>query len=88
MGDYLTPEVLGGMIRSMLIAAGMGGILDGNQLTALAGALAIVGSVLWSAWQKKRAADNKQDAVKTAANMVADGANPEHVVSLSKAGIL
>lgn len=84
----VTLEMWGAIIRSVLLAGGVGAFLDGNQVTAVAGGLAAIGAVIWSVVQKRLAATKAHGQVETAVLMMKGGAAPERVIALSKAGLL
>lgn len=88
MEAYLTPEIMGGLIRSMLVAVGAGAVFDGNQLTALAGALAVIGGMVWSVIQKRRSADKTEDKIRAAVIMGNGGADQHQVAALYRTGKL
>lgn len=52
----LTTEQWTGIIRAALAAFGGAGILSGDQLTAVAGGLAVLVVTVWSVLSKKKAA--------------------------------
>jgi len=60
--DDTTKAMLGGLIRSAIIAFGAGAYFTGDQLTAISGAAAILIGVAWSLIQKKNAGDKLQAA--------------------------
>lgn len=86
--DDTTKAMIGTIVRTLITTFGGGAIFSPDQLTALSGAVAVLVAVGWGLLQKSRAGEKKQEAVSVAANMVANGADPDHVVRLSKAGIL
>ncbi|HEY2010511.1 MAG TPA: hypothetical protein VGH23_16095 [Rhizomicrobium sp.] len=48
-----TQALIGAVIRAILVAAGGGGLMSGDQISSLAGALAVVAGLGWSLWQKR-----------------------------------
>ena len=60
--DDTTKAMLGGIVRSVLIAIGGGLYFTNDQLTIVSGAAAILIGVAWSLVQKKNAADKIQAA--------------------------
>lgn len=48
----MTASVLAALIRAALQVSGAAGVLEGEQLTQAAGALAIIVSLVWSVLEK------------------------------------
>lgn len=89
LSDFLTPQMLGGLFRSLLIAAGAGSFMSADQIASGAGALAVIVGIAWSLVQKKVAADKKHEAVVNAVYDVAvRNKDPDAVIAASKAGNL
>ena len=85
----ITQQMIGGILRSLLIAAGAGSALSSDQLTAGAGALAVLIGIAWSLAQKRFAAEAQHDAVaKAVAAVAADPASAHDVIAQSRAGLL
>lgn len=85
----VTLQMIGGVIRSILIAVGAGSALSGDQLTAGAGALAVLIGIGWSMASKRLAADAQHDAVVKAVTAVAADSSTAHdVIAASRAGTL
>jgi hypothetical protein len=89
----MSPEnqaIVGGLIRSVLAMVGAGGLLSGDQLGVVAGALAAVVSVAWGIWQKKHAAATtvSHATLTTAVQAAAAGtpADAADIVTAAKAG--
>jgi len=60
--DDTTKAMLGGILRSVLIAIGGGLYFTQDQMTAISGAAAILIGVAWSLIQKKNQGDKIQAA--------------------------
>lgn len=60
--DDTTKAMLGGIIRSIIIAIGGGATFSADQITAISGAAAVLIGVAWSLIQKKNAGDKLQAA--------------------------
>lgn len=89
VSNPVTQQMIGGLIRSLLIAAGAGSALSGDQLTASAGALAVLVGIAWSLAQKRLSAEAQHAAVVEAvARVAADPASAHDVVAASRAGML
>lgn len=87
LSNPTTQAMIGGIIRSILVAAGGAGVMSGDQLGVIAGALAALIGVGWSIYQKKSAADSKVITVATAVHAAA--ATPENALAIiadAKAG--
>lgn len=85
----VTQQMIGGVIRSLLIAVGAGGALSGDQLTAGAGALAVLVGICWSLASKRLAADKQHDAVvRAVVTVAADPSTAHAVIAESRAGTL
>jgi hypothetical protein len=70
-----TQAMIGGVVRSLLIAAGGLG-LAGNQITQVSGAIAMLIGVGWSLWSKKATATDAHLTLATAVNVAAN--NPQN----------
>jgi hypothetical protein len=89
LSNPVTLQMIGGVIRSLLIAAGAGSALSGDQLTAGAGALAVLIGIAWSMASKRLAADTQHAAVvKAVAAVAADPSTAHEVIAASRAGTL
>lgn len=71
-----TQAILGGIVRSLIIAAGGGALLSTDQIASVAGALAVLIGVAWSAWQKHKTAA-KNTATLTQAVTAAAAIDPK-----------
>jgi hypothetical protein len=80
--------MIGSLVRALILAAGLGGMFTGDQLTQFAGAVAMIVSIGWGLWQKKSAAEDKHATVVKAVQAVASGTEPHAVIAASKAGTL
>lgn len=52
----MTTQLIGGLVRAVLAMAG-GSLLDESQTEQIIGALAVLVTVIWSAWQKYQSRD-------------------------------
>jgi len=60
--DDTTKAMLGSIIRALIITFGGGAVFSPDQITAVAGAAAVLCTVAWSLIQKKNAAEKLQAA--------------------------
>lgn len=60
--DDTTKAMLGSIIRTLIITFGGGAVFSPDQITALAGAVAVLGTLVWSLIQKKAAAEKLEAA--------------------------
>jgi len=91
--DPVTQAMVGSIIRSALMAAGAGGVFTGDQIGMLAGAGAMIVSVLWGLYQKRssaaKQADQQHAAVSRAVGLLATNkASVTDVLAMSAAGKL
>lgn len=87
LSNPLTLQIIGGVIRSLLIAAGAGSAMSGDQLTAGAGAIAVLIGIAWSMASKRLAADAQHEAVvKAVSAVVADPQSAHEVIAASRRG--
>lgn len=83
----VTQQIIGGVIRSVIIAIGGGAIMTGNQESSLAGALAVVLGIGWSIWQKRKTAANSHATLTTAVQATAASpADASAIIAQAKAG--
>lgn len=80
-----TQQIMGGVIRAAMVAAGMGGVLSDNQMGIVAGAISALFAVAWSVLQKNKSVshDTLAAAVQAAA---ANPANADAIIAQAKAG--
>lgn len=89
LSNPATQQVIGALIRSILIAVGAGTAMNPDQITAGAGALAVMIGIAWSLFQKRSAAEAQHAAVVRAVGRVAADPNSAHeVIAASRAGSL
>lgn len=87
LSNPVTQQMIGGVIRSILVACGGAAIMSGDQLGIVAGAIAALIGVGWSIYQKKSAHENAH--VTTAIAVHAAVANPQNasaIIADAKAG--
>lgn len=82
------PQVLGGLIKVLISALGGGAIFTGDQMAAVAGALAVVVTVVWSAVTHSGSVSKKAaaGAVEAAAKAESGSPDAEALVAAAKAG--
>jgi hypothetical protein len=81
--------ILGGIVRTALAGIGAGAFLTGDQISSVAGAVAVILVAGWSAWQKYRATKDSHAQLTNAVNTVAANPTPQNaqaVISAAKAG--
>ena len=56
MNSDMISDILGGIVRHAVTTAGgalvTNGVINSDQLSQVAGALALIAGIAWSAWQK------------------------------------
>jgi hypothetical protein len=89
LSNPVTQQMMGGVIRSILVAGGGAGIFSGDQLGIVAGSLAALIGVAWSLYQKRAAATDKHVTVAAAVHAtVANPQNATNIIAAAKAGTL
>ena len=82
-------QMIGAILLSLLIAAGAGTAMSQDQLTAGAGALAVLIGIAWSLAQKRFQVESQHAAVVRAVGRVAaDPMSAHEVIEASRAGQL
>ena len=91
--DPVTQAQIGGIIRSLLIAAGGAGFMTDNQEAQAAGIAAALIGLIWSIYQKHKAAQQVQATTVSHAQLVAavnaaaaTPANATDIIAAAKAG--
>jgi hypothetical protein len=67
--NALSPEIIGGLVRSAIQALGgllvALGVTDDSKVALIAGAIGVIGSTAWSIWQKVQAERDRKTAYVT-----------------------
>lgn len=58
--DDTTKAMIGSIIRTLIVTFGGGAVFSPDQITAAAGAIVVLGTLVWSLIQKKTAGDKLQ----------------------------
>lgn len=87
LSNPVTQQIVGGIIRSLIVAAGGAGIMSGDQLGVFAGAVAALIGVGWSIYQKRATAKDSHAMLTQAVELTAAAPhNADSIIAAAKAG--
>ena len=82
-----TQAILGGIVRSLLVAAGGAGMMSGDQLGTVAGAIVALAGVAWSIYQKHNSSVTAHATLTTAVNAAASSpTDATDIIAAAKTG--